>query len=131
MGSKGSSMNAAYTEGQERAYQYVLEKSRTMNGQNARTVLQALLCVSIIVTISASLWANSLPDGFINNVDTALSMSSKSGKNILIVFCGSDWSARSRCLVDSCLSKGFFVESLSNNFELVYIDVLLEDAVLV
>ena len=27
---------------QERAYQYVLEKSRTMNGQNARTVLQAL-----------------------------------------------------------------------------------------
>ena len=27
---------------QERAYQYVLEKSRTMNGQDARTVLQAL-----------------------------------------------------------------------------------------
>ena len=27
---------------QERAYQYVLEKSRTMNGQNARTVLLAL-----------------------------------------------------------------------------------------
>lgn len=27
---------------QERAYQYVLEKSRTMNGQNARTVLQTL-----------------------------------------------------------------------------------------
>lgn len=27
---------------QERAYQYVLEKSRTMNGQNARTVLQVL-----------------------------------------------------------------------------------------
>jgi hypothetical protein len=92
------------------------------------TKVKALLYVSIIVTIAASLWANSLPDGFINNVDTALSMSSKSGKNILIVFCGSDWSARSRCLVDSCLSKGFFVESLSNNFELVYIDILLEDA---
>ena len=27
---------------QERAYQYVLEKSRTMNGQNSKTVLQAL-----------------------------------------------------------------------------------------
>lgn len=31
---------------QERAYQYVLEKSRTMNGQNARTVLQALNTMS-------------------------------------------------------------------------------------
>ena len=27
---------------QERTYQYVLEQSRTMNGQDARTVLQAL-----------------------------------------------------------------------------------------
>lgn len=109
-------------------YKYTGAIMLVCNERVGWTKVKALLYVSIIVTISASLWANSLPDGFINNVDTALSMSSKSGKNILIVFCGSDWSARSRCLVDSCLSKGFFVESLSNNFELVYIDVLLEDA---
>ena len=61
--------------------------------ESKRAIVKAILCVFSIGLIAASLRANSLPDGFINNVDTALSMSSKSGKNILIVFCGGDWSA--------------------------------------
>jgi len=91
-------------------------------------IMKILLCLSIIVTIAESLLANGLPKGFTNDLDMTLAMSSKSGRNVLVVFCGSDWSARSRCLVDSCLSKETFVNNLSNNFELVYIDILLEDA---
>ena len=51
--------------------------------ESKRAIAKAILCVFSIGLIAASLRANSLPDGFINNVDTALSMSSKSGKNIV------------------------------------------------
>lgn len=85
------------------------------------------LIVSVALNVASLFAYGELPSGFISDLDVAMTNASYSGKNVLAVFSGSDWSAKSRHLDALCWSNESWVFNASNDFELVYIDVLLSD----
>lgn len=88
---------------------------------------KSMLIVSIALSAVCLCAYGKLPSGFISDLDVAMKKASTSGKNVLVVFSGSDWSAKSRHLATSCWSKESWISIASNDFELVYIDILLSD----
>lgn len=65
----------------------------------------------------------STPHGFIDDLDLAIERAKATGKRIYAVFTGSDWCPACKELESRLLSRPDFVDELSKNFVLVYLDM--------
>ncbi len=66
--------------------------------------------------------APSMPRGFTGDYDAALKAAAVSGKNLAVVFCGSDRCAGGQRFERGILSQEAFLAKATNAFELVFID---------
>lgn len=67
--------------------------------------------------------ATSTPAGFTDNLDEALAAAKGNGKYLYVCFSGSDWCGWCRRLEREVLSKPKFLDGVTNDFELVFIDM--------
>lgn len=67
--------------------------------------------------------ASSTPAGFTDNLDAALERAAKSGKYVYVCFSGSDWCGWCMKLEKEVFSQKEFIDAVTNEFELVYIDM--------
>lgn len=70
-----------------------------------------------------SLAATSTPDGFTDNLDEALAAAKGNGKYVFVCFSGSDWCGWCKKLDREVFSKKKFIDGVTNDFELVFIDM--------
>ena len=66
--------------------------------------------------------ATSTPNGFTDNLDQALEAAKASGKYVFACFSGSDWCGWCVDLEKEVLSKTAFLDGVTNDYELVFID---------
>lgn len=71
----------------------------------------------------AVLAATSTPKGFTDNLDEALEAAKENGKYVFVCFSGSDWCGWCMKLEKEVFSKAKFINGVTNDFELVYIDM--------
>ena len=67
--------------------------------------------------------ATSTPAGFTDNLDEAIAAAKDNGKYIYVCFSGSDWCGWCRKLEREVFSKSKFLAGVTNDFELVFIDM--------
>lgn len=67
--------------------------------------------------------ATSTPPGFTDNLGEALATAKADGKYLYVCFSGSDWCGWCRKLEREVLSKSKFLDGVTNDFVLVYIDM--------
>ena len=67
--------------------------------------------------------ATSTPAGFTDNLDEALEAAKANGKYLYVCFSGSDWCGWCMKLEKEVLSKPKFIKGVTNDFELVFIDL--------
>ncbi len=70
----------------------------------------------------AALAATSTPTGFTDDLDAALKRAKESGKLVYVCFSGSDWCGWCIRLEKEVFSNASFAKSLTNDYELVFID---------
>ena len=70
----------------------------------------------------ALLAQTSTPPGFTDNLDAAFDAARAGGKFIYACFSGSDWCGWCRRLEREVLVRTEFLEAVTNDYELVYID---------
>lgn len=73
---------------------------------------------------------SSTPAGFTDNLDEALASAKASGKYVYVCFSGSDWCGWCKKLESEVLSKPAFVPAVEKDYELVYIDMPQNKALL-
>lgn len=67
--------------------------------------------------------ATSTPKGFTDNLDEALEAAKANGKYVFVCFSGSDWCGWCMKLEKEVFSKAKFLNGVTNDFELVFIDM--------
>lgn len=80
-----------------------------------------LLFVAVLPLVALS--ATSTPAGFTDNLDEAIASAKSNGKYVFACFSGSDWCGWCKKLEREVLSKPKFLGGVTNDFELVYIDM--------
>lgn len=80
-----------------------------------------LLSLSLLCGITASA-ETSTPMGFTDDLDGALARAKESGKLVYVCFSGSDWCHWCVKLEEEVFSDDSFAKSLTNEYELVFID---------
>lgn len=80
-----------------------------------------LLSLSLLCGITASA-ETSTPKGFTDDLDGALARAKDSGKLVYVCFSGSDWCHWCVKLEEEVFSDDSFAASLTNEYELVFID---------
>ena len=75
-----------------------------------------------LIATCALLAATSTPAGFTDNLDTAFANAEKNGKYVYACFSGSDWCGWCMKLEKEVFSDKTFIESVSKDYELVFID---------
>ncbi len=86
-----------------------------------RTTFKYFLCCTAILFITI-LAAYETPKGWTTNAEAAWERSAKSGKNVLLLFTGSDWCYYCIQLRAQVLETPEFLKFAKEKFELVYID---------
>ena len=72
--------------------------------------------------LAASAAGTSTPVGFTDDMDAALKSAKDSGRLVYACFSGSDWCGWCKKLDKEVLSKTNFVDSVANDYVLVYVD---------
>lgn len=89
-------------------------------------MIKFLLMKQILLTIAFMLAGVTafavLPTGFIDNMEQAKVIASEKKQPILAVFSGSDWCYWCKRLDDEVLSQKYFIENVTNNVVLLYVD---------
>lgn len=75
------------------------------------------------VICAAVLAALSTPAGFTDNLPEALKSAKEHNRNVFMVCSGSDWCGWCQRLEQEVLSSQTFLDNMTNEFELVYIDM--------
>ena len=81
-----------------------------------------VLAVAIASTASAAKMSSSVPKGWIEDFEAAKKEAAASGKYILLAFSGSDWCGWCQRLDKEVLSKQAFLDGVSGDFVLLYVD---------
>lgn len=82
-----------------------------------------VLAVAIAAPVSAAKMSSSVPKGWIEDFEAAKKEAAASGKYILLAFSGSDWCGWCMKLEKEVFSKAKFLNGVTNDFELVFIDM--------
>lgn len=78
-----------------------------------------VLSVSLVFSCGV---ANAAPKGFTDDFDSALASAKKSGKQLWVLFTGSDWHSGCKTLEQKILSRPRFAAAGEKHFEMVYLD---------
>jgi thioredoxin-related protein len=83
-----------------------------------------LLAAVFLSIIASSSFAGTLDDGFMSDADAAVAKAKKEGKDIMLLFTGSDWCPPCKKLESEVFSKDEFAAGVSEKFVLVKFDFL-------
>lgn len=72
--------------------------------------------------VGTAVFADALPKGFTDDFAAASTAAEKSGKNLYVVFTGSDWCVYCKRFHAAYLAKDEFASVFAKSFELVYLD---------
>jgi len=86
---------------------------------NMKCAFFALVSASAMVVSAAG---TSTPSGFTDDMDAALKDAKASGRLVYACFSGSDWCGWCKKLDKEVFSKPGFVDSVTNDYVLVYVD---------
>lgn len=78
--------------------------------------MAALICAALLATLST-------PAGFTDNLPEALKSAQEHDRSVFMVCSGSDWCGWCRRLEQEVLSSQVFLDNMTNEYELVYIDM--------
>ena len=84
----------------------------------------------VFAAFAAVAAGTSTPAGFTDDLDAAMKRAQANGRKILTVFSGSDWCIWCKRLEEEILSKDAFVKNATNAYELVYIDIPMDEKLL-
>ena len=80
------------------------------------------MLLSLCVAVPLALSATSSPQGFTDDLESALARAKASGKYVYACFSGSDWCGWCIKLEQEVFSDASFAPALSDDYELVFID---------
>lgn len=87
--------------------------------------------VAVLAMVPAMAWAkSSTPAGFTDDLDAAFAAAKASGKYVYACFSGSDWCGWCKKLDKEVFAKPEFLDGVTNDYELVFIDSPSDKSVL-
>ena len=95
------------------------ELARWQKGEKMMKKLLTLVAALPLLAMAET----STPVGFTDNLDEALAAAKANGKYVFVCFSGSDWCGWCMKLEREVLSKPKFLDGVTNDFELVFIDM--------